>query len=142
MYDYDFSNQPSLLENTPLCIIPEEFMQEWKQWLFRPTECPRPDSVDTALLFCEHNLLLIDPNSTGDMDSLSVITTTDWEILQALYQTGPMVSIQRSTVGDGYPAFAHEVEVCQGCRTQRCAGTGISPERILLTSSKTGSQIS
>lgn len=132
MYDYDFSNPPSLLENTPLCIIPEEFVQDWKQWLFRPTECPQPNSVDTTLLFCEHDLLLIDPNSTGDMDSLSVVTLTDWEILRALYQTGPVVSIQRSTNGEGYPAFVHEIEVCQGCRTRRCAKIG-RPLKSFLT---------
>jgi hypothetical protein len=119
MYDYDFSSQPSVLEDTPLCIIPEEFMRDWKQWLFRPTEFPRPNSVDTGPLFCEHNHLLVDPNSTGDMDSLSVITTADWEILQGLYMMGPIVAIRRLTVEEGYPGFAHEIEICQDCRTRR-----------------------
>jgi len=120
MYDHD-SNQTSLLEDTPLCIIPEEFLQDWKQWLFRPAEFPRPNSVDTAPLFCEHNLLLIDPNSTGDMDSLSVVTMTDWEILRGLYMTGPIIAIQRLSVGGACPGFAHEIEVCHDCRTRRCA---------------------
>lgn len=122
MYDYDFSNQPTPLEGTPLCIIPEEFMQDWKQWLFRPTESPRPNSVDTTPLFCEHDLLLIDPNSTGDMDSLSVITTTDWEALQLLYKTGPVVVIRKSASGEG---FEHDTEVCRDCRIRRCAGVSV-----------------
>ena len=121
MYDHDFSSQTSLLEDTPLCIIPEGFLQDWKQWLFRPTEFPRPSSVDTATLFCEHELLLIDPNSAGDMDSLSVITMTDWGILERLYETGPLVAIRRPTAGEAYPGFDHEVEVCQDCRIRRCS---------------------
>ena len=119
MYDRDFSSQIPLLEDTPLCIIPEVFLQDWKQWLFRPTEYPRPNSVDTAPMFCEHNFLLIDPNSTGDMDSLSVITLADWEILAGLYQTGPMVAIKRPRVEGACPGFTHEIEVCQDCRTRR-----------------------
>ncbi|KAF9647555.1 cysteine proteinase [Thelephora ganbajun] len=119
MYDYDLSSQASLLADTPLCIVPEEFLQDWKQWLFRPIEFPRPSSVDTVPLFCEHNLLLIDPNSSGDMDSLSMITVADWEILEGLYKTGPIVAIQRLTGGEGYPGFTHEIEVCQDCRTRR-----------------------
>lgn len=119
MFDHDSSSQISLLENTPLCVIPEEFLQDWKQWLLRPTEFPRPSSVDTASLFCEHGLLFIDPNTTGDMDSLSVITMADWEILKGLYETGPVVAIQRLTVGEVYPGFAQEIPVCQDCRTRR-----------------------
>lgn len=123
MYDDAFSSQISL-DGTPLCVIPEGFLQDWKQWLFRPTEFSRPSSVDTAALFCEHDLLLVDPNSTGDMDSLSMITVVDWEILGGLYKTGPMVAIERLTVGEPYPYFAHEIEICQHCRTRRCVGTG------------------
>lgn len=138
MYEYDFLSQPSPLEDTPLCIIPEEFLQHWKQWLLRPTEFPRPNSIDTALLFCEHNLLLIDPNSPGDMDTLSVITMVDWGTLQMLYETGPIVAIQKSTAGERCSSFIHEIEVCQGCRTRRCAGTIISLKRSLLTCSEIG----
>ena len=121
MYDNDFSSPVSLLEDTPLCVIPEGFLQDWKQWLFRPTEFLRPACIDTATLFCEHNLLLIDPNSAGDMDSLSVVTMADWEILGGLYMAGPMVAIERLTVGEAYPGFTHEIKVCQDCRTRRCA---------------------
>lgn len=126
MYEYDFLTQPAPLEDTLLCIIPEEFMQEWKRWLLRPTEFPRPNSVNTMPLLCEHSLLLIDPNSPRDMDSLSVITMADWENLQVLYETGPIVAIRKSTVGERYPGFAHEIEVCQDCRTRRCVGTDFS----------------
>ena len=122
MYEYDFSSQPSPLEGTALCIIPDEFTQDWKQWLLRPTKFPRPNSVNTTPLFCEHDLLLVDPNSPGDMDSLSVITIADWEILRVLYETGPIVAIQRSRAGERHPGFAHEIEVCQDCRIRRCGG--------------------
>lgn len=133
MYDYDFSSRISLLEDTLLCIIPEEFVQDWKQWLFRPTEFPRPNSVDTATLFCEHNLLLIDPNSVGDMDSLSVVTMADWVLLEGLYETGPRVTIQRLNVGEGNPGFVHETEVCQDCRTRRSGVSTPLPEGSQLT---------
>jgi hypothetical protein len=123
-------------EDTPLCVIPEEFLQDWKEWLFRPTEFPRPDFVDTASLFCEHNLLLIDPNSTGDMDSLYVITVADWEILQGLYKTGPLVAIQRPTVEEAPPGFTHGIEVCQDCRTRRCAVTNIPALEELVDSAR------
>jgi len=63
--------------------------------------------------------LLVDPNSPGDMDSLFVITMADWEILQVLYETGPIIAIQRPTVGEQHPGFVHEIEVCQDCRTRR-----------------------
>lgn len=136
MYEYDVSSQPSPLEGTPLCIIPEEFMQDWRRWLVRPTEFPRPNSVNTTPLFCEHDLLLVDPNSPGDMDSLFVITMADWEILQLLYDTGPMVAAQKSTVGERCSVFVHEIEVCHDCRTRRCAGTSTLLEKSWLTSSK------
>jgi len=137
MYDYDFLSQISLLENTLLCVIPEEFLQDWKQWLSRPTEFPRPNSVDTRSLFCEHNLLLVDPNSTGDMDSLSAITMADWETLKGLYRTGPIVTIERLTVGEAHPGFTHEIEICQDCRAQRCEITDTLFERSWLTCSTT-----
>ena len=133
MFDNDSSSQISLLENTPLCVIPEEFLQDWKEWLFRPTEFPRPNSVDTASFFCEHNLLLTDPNSAGDMDSLYVITMAEWEILQGLYKTGPVVSIQRPTAEGAHPGFIHGIEVCRDCRTRRCAVTNIPLEGSWLT---------
>jgi hypothetical protein len=138
MYDYDFSGQTSLLEDTPLCVIPEEFLHDWKQWVFRPIEFPRPNSIDTAVLFCEHGLLLIDPNSTGDMDSLSVVTRADWEILEGLYRTGPVVVIERLAAGEAYPGFAHEIEVCKDCRTRRYVVTNVSLERNWLTDPTTG----
>jgi len=141
MYDNDFSSQTSLPEDTPLCVIPEGFLQDWKQWLFRPTEFPRPTSVDTAALFCEHNLLLVDPNSPGDMDSLSVVAVADWEILGGLYKTGPVVAIERLTVGEAYPGFTHEIEVCQDCRTRRCAVKSPLLGRTWLTGSTTGLRI-
>ena len=125
-----FDNDSSILEDTPLCVVPEEFLQDWKEWLFRPTEFPRPNSVDTASLFCEHSLLLIDPNSTGDMDSLYVITMADWEILQGLYKTGPVVAIQRPKVGEAHPGFTHGIEVCQDCRTRRCTVTPLALEEL------------
>ena len=140
MYDDNFSSQTSL-EGTPLCVIPEEFLQDWKQWLFRPTEFPRPASVDTAALFCEHNLLLVDPNSPGDMNSLSVIAMADWGILRGLYETGPVVTIERLTVEGAYPGFTHEIEVCQDCRTRRCAFMSPLFRRTWLTSSTTGLRI-
>lgn len=138
MYEHDILSQTSALEGTLLCIVPEEFMQDWKQWLFRPTEFPRPNSVNTTPLFCEHNLLLVDPNSPGDMNTLSVITMADWEVLQMLYETGPIVTIQRITVGERHPAFAHQVEVCQDCRTRRCETPRVPLERNWLMCSKIG----
>jgi len=141
MYDNDFSSQTSLLEDTPLCVIPEAFLQDWKQWLFRPTEFPRPASVDTAALFCEHNLLLVDPNSPGDMDSLSVIAIADWEILRGLYETGPVVAIERLMVEGAHSGFAHGIDVCQDCRTRRCAVTSPLLGGARLTGLITGLQI-
>lgn len=84
MYDNALSGDTLMLEDVPCALIPTAFVKKWKLWLHRPTEAPRPDSVDNLPFICEHDMLLLDPNSSTDLDSFVVIKRSDWDILEAM----------------------------------------------------------
>ncbi|KAJ3545017.1 hypothetical protein NM688_g5677 [Phlebia brevispora] len=115
MYDNALSGGTSLLEHVPCAIVPAHFVRTWKQWLIHPAEVPRPDGVDNTEFICKHGLIAIDPNSPGDLDSsVVVITRKDWETLEALYPSGPLIAIEN----DG-SEWVHDLSVCQDCRMER-----------------------
>ena len=85
MLDHALNGDTALLEDTPLAIVPSQFVRSWKMWLGRPTEYPRPPGINNSPFFCEHDQLAFDPNVPADMDSkLAVIKRSDWEVLQNL----------------------------------------------------------
>ena len=86
MCDNALSGGTALLENVPCALVPTHFVRSWKQWLFHPAETPRPDGVDTAQFICPHDMLILDPNSPGDLENTAtIVMRKDWDTLQSLY---------------------------------------------------------
>ncbi|KAL1710109.1 hypothetical protein EV121DRAFT_252295 [Schizophyllum commune] len=117
MLDHALNGDTALLEDTPLAIVPSQFVRAWKMWLGRPTEYPRPPGIDNSSFFCEHDRLAFDPNVPADMDSkLAVIKRSDWEVLQTLYPCGPLIALEKESKEKRY---RHEIPVCVDCRQRR-----------------------
>ncbi|KAL4247306.1 peptidase C19 family protein [Abortiporus biennis] len=114
-YDNALLGNTALLENIPCALIVAQFLRAWKSWLLRPTEVPRPDSLDNSKLICEHGLLSLDPNVPGDLDtSVCVVKRTDWDVFESLYPSGPFIGIENTGTG-----WKHDLEVCDDCRKQK-----------------------
>lgn len=85
MHDNALTGNTNLLENVPCALIPAQFVRLWRQWLFHPAN-ERPESVDTLQFICEHDRLVLDPNSPGDLDATAaIIKRADWDTLETLY---------------------------------------------------------
>lgn len=136
MHDNTLSDDILLLEGVPYALIPTNFVKNWKQWLNRPTETVRPDSIDNTSFICEHDKLVLDPNSPTDLDSsLVVIKRSDWEVLETLwvslflkfcggthfsgsYPGGPLIAIEKCSQGNE-ANYIHDIPVCVECRLKR-----------------------
>ncbi|KAI0664864.1 cysteine proteinase [Cubamyces menziesii] len=115
MHDNALNGNTALLEDIPCAIVPSHFVRSWRQWLMRPSEVSRPDSIDNSQFICEHGLLAFDPNVAGDIDSsTTIIKRSDWDALEQLYSGGPLIAIENA--GGKY---THELAVCADCRLQR-----------------------
>ncbi|KAF5373699.1 hypothetical protein D9758_000662 [Tetrapyrgos nigripes] len=120
MYDYVFEGSMLFLENGPYAIIPNEFLRRWKQWLDKPTEAMRPESIDNEQFFCEHQKLCIDPNNPSDFSTAAIIKRQEWDVLCTLYSGGPLIALDRYLGADtDEPKFFYEPPICEGCRTKR-----------------------
>ena len=85
MHDNALNGNTALLEHVPCAIVVAQFVRAWRQWLLRPSEIVRPDTIDNSLLLCEHGQLIFDPNCSGDLDSSIVfVKRTDWNVLEEL----------------------------------------------------------
>jgi len=63
-----------------------QFVKNWKRWLCSPLEHQRPEGIDNTPFFCQHELLEIDPNCSGDLDSnVTVIQRDEWDVLNSMY---------------------------------------------------------
>ncbi|KAI0688254.1 cysteine proteinase [Cytidiella melzeri] len=115
MHDNALTGGTKLLDNVPCAIIPAQFIRAWKQWLFRPAELPRPESVDNSRFICRHGLLALDPNCASDLDAnVAVIMRSDWDILEHAYSGGPLIALEHD--GD---RWSHSPDVCEDCRKER-----------------------
>jgi len=66
-------------------IIPADFLRQWRSWINRPHEKPRPGPLDNTWLFCKHDRLVIDPNISRDLGTtISLVPLPEWAILQEL----------------------------------------------------------
>ncbi|KAF7323150.1 hypothetical protein HMN09_00095300 [Mycena chlorophos] len=111
----DTSSYQGFLEDAPCALIPSDFLNAWRYWLNKPTERPRPETIDNEPFFCEHRLLAFDPNCEADVDGiLTAIRRSDWDELEGLYLGGPLIAVQKSK-----GSFEHPIKVCIGCREQR-----------------------
>ena len=72
------------IQSGPCAVVPADFVKSWKQWLAFPMDSPRPEMLDNRIFFCEHDMLLFDPNSTLDLDSsMLIVHRRDWETLES-----------------------------------------------------------
>ena len=86
MHDNALNGNNALLEDVPCAIVPSQFVRSWRQWLMRPSEIPRPETLDNSQFICEHDRLAFDPNVSGDLDtSMTIIKRRDWTALEELY---------------------------------------------------------
>ncbi|KAI0086174.1 cysteine proteinase [Irpex rosettiformis] len=115
MHDSALTGSIMFLEHAPCALVPAPFIRKWKQWLFRPAELPRPESIDNGQFICQHGLLVLNPNDADDLDNrVAVITRSDWDILQGLYPAGPLISLEYD--GD---QWTHSLDVCEECRKDK-----------------------
>ncbi|KAI0934305.1 hypothetical protein AcV5_006190 [Taiwanofungus camphoratus] len=115
MHDNALNGNTALLENVPCAIIPAHFVRSWRQWLLRPAEVPRPDSVDNSQFICEHGLLSLDPNAGTDLDSsVAIVKRSDWKVLEDIYSGGPLIAVENTG-----SKLVHEIPVCETCRRKR-----------------------
>lgn len=110
---------PLASENTPCAVIPTPFYKCWKRWVDHPAENTRPDTVDNEPFFCEHRLLIFDPNCQTDVDStVTVIRREEWDALQRLYSAGPLIDLEQQ-ICDEEVNYGHSILVCSDCRLKR-----------------------
>ncbi|KAG6332044.1 hypothetical protein ID866_7047 [Astraeus odoratus] len=101
MYDNALIGNTLLLENVPCAVVPAHFVRMWRKWLSRPTDFPRPDSIDTSSLLCEHGNLIFDPNAQNDWDcNIALIQMSEWAVLEGLYCCGPAVLVEKKFIED------------------------------------------
>ncbi|KAJ7047010.1 hypothetical protein C8F04DRAFT_1062446 [Mycena alexandri] len=116
MYDNALNGNISLLSDVPCALVPADFVREWRQWVNRPGEKIRPDRINNAPFFCEHDMLAFDPNCSTDWEgSLVVIQRSDWDLLARLYPGGLLIAIQKNNDS----RYITPVPVCTDCRQQR-----------------------
>ncbi|KAF8557305.1 cysteine proteinase [Imleria badia] len=141
MHDNALIGNTLLLENVPCAVLPADFVRIWRKWLSRPAEIPRPDSVDTSPLFCQHDMLVLDPNAPNDWDSdVALIQMSEWHILQELYSCGPAVAVEKRFVEDSVgildTKFVHDTPVCHDCRLKRRRDYNLTDITVRFLSSK------
>jgi ubiquitin carboxyl-terminal hydrolase 48 len=85
MYDNALNGNTTLLEDVPCAIMASQFVRAWRQWLGRPSENVRPDTIDNSAFLFEHDKLVFDPNCPTDLDSsVAFVKRADWDVLEAL----------------------------------------------------------
>jgi hypothetical protein len=142
MHDNALTGNLALLEDVPCAIIPSQFVRSWRQWLARPTDAARPETIDNSQFICEHEMLTFNPNIPMDLDtSIAIVKRADWDILEELcvsfcicnnrsnifnrYSGGPLISLENCLVEDEADEthfrhkFVHDIPVCTGCRQRR-----------------------
>lgn len=76
---------PEVIPGTTQAIVPTDFLRQWRSWINRPHEKPRPGPLDNTWLLCKHGRLIIDPNVSKDLNtSISLVPLPEWAILQEL----------------------------------------------------------
>ena len=85
MHDHAFTGGIVPLQHASYAVVPASFVRLWTQWLIRPTDVMRPDTLDNSGFFCEHGMLNFDPNIPVDIDSsMAIIRKSEWENLEQL----------------------------------------------------------
>ncbi|PPQ64679.1 hypothetical protein CVT26_002769 [Gymnopilus dilepis] len=100
-------------ENTSYAIVPTHFIKHWKRWVNSPFDQPKPEGVDNAIFLCEHEHLVFDPNCPNDLDStMMIIEGGQWDVLQSLYPSGPLISLSRRPADEG-GGYSHNIPIVE-----------------------------
>ena len=79
------AEEPEVIPGVSQAIVPADFIRQWRAWISRPYEKPRPGAIDNTWLLCKHGRLIIDPSVPQDFGtSVTLVLLTDWGILQDL----------------------------------------------------------
>lgn len=70
----------------PQALIGADFVRQWRAWINKPYDQPRPQMIDSSWLICQHGGLVVDPNLPEDLGSSVVPVSFDsWVSLLDLY---------------------------------------------------------
>lgn len=67
-----------------MALVPFSFIRDWRLWISKPKDTPRPEAIDNSWWICEHGSLTHDPNCPGDLDGMVLILRTEWNMLEGL----------------------------------------------------------
>ncbi|THU87228.1 cysteine proteinase [Dendrothele bispora CBS 962.96] len=142
MYDYIFESSLISFDDGAYALASMAFLRHWKQWLNKPTEAGRPDTIDNEQFLCKHQRLWIDPNCSSDLHSaVAIIKRPDWDTLSSLYPGGRLIAIERCFDDNaGESRFFFEPPVCNDCRYQRKTEWDSTEVIVRLSNGKTASR--
>ncbi|KAF5330471.1 hypothetical protein D9619_005916 [Psilocybe cf. subviscida] len=119
IYEPSLDSWASGVNHKSFAVIPSHFVKNWKRWLAQPNITAKPVTFDNDVFFCEHHMLIFDPNNPIDMDSSVVLIQQDeWDILQTVYDGGPLICLTRRPHEEG-GGYSHDVAVCKECRMKK-----------------------
>ncbi|KZT28434.1 cysteine proteinase [Neolentinus lepideus HHB14362 ss-1] len=118
LYDSALEHYGDIPFDSVSAVVPAEFVSAWRRWVRQPHKAPRPGKLDNSSFFCQHGMLLLDPETT-DMDGpVALASIEEWKALEDLYLAGPLISIEKRHDEGGH-RIIRNVDVCQDCRIQR-----------------------
>lgn len=108
------------VQTGPCAVLSSAFVTTWKQWANFPSDNPRPDIVDNSRFFCEHEMLVFDPNCVSDQDSsMMIVQRHVWDALESYYTCGPLISLTKTTQEDGSSHYDQAISTCRECRLKK-----------------------
>lgn len=84
MLDYAFDGDIFLLGNVSCALIPFTFLRSWRDWVKKPTDATRPNSLDNTIFFCEHGMLNLDIEDIEATRTAAIIKRSEWDYLESL----------------------------------------------------------
>ncbi|THH10686.1 hypothetical protein EW145_g1149 [Phellinidium pouzarii] len=115
--------QQALIEHALCAIVPSPFIHEWRAWLIKPGEVQRPAAIDNSYLICEHGKLIVDLSDGTDFDDeLAIVSRTEWDLLQNLYNAAPLIAVscvsEHTEDGGERKKITNDLSCCFECRTR------------------------
>ncbi|EJD02420.1 cysteine proteinase [Fomitiporia mediterranea MF3/22] len=115
--------QYGILQNSTFAVVPSEFIHSWRKWLVKPGDSPRVTEINTQSMLCPHERLILDLSEEADFDEdVAVLTMSEWEQLQTLYEAGPLIKCEcrMELDGSGHERryIISEIPCCSDCRTK------------------------
>ncbi|KAF9430011.1 hypothetical protein BGZ94_008670 [Podila epigama] len=91
-------HHPTIVDDEKYFVVSDAFITQWLEYIKKPLQKERPQSIINDTLLCEHGGFLFDPNIPSDSqreNGYTVINKQEWEQMQALYEGGPPISFSR-----------------------------------------------